>query len=35
VEGIDDIDLSLEKINDIQEYENKIKKNKPWLSNND
>ena len=35
VEGIDDIDLSLEKILHIQNYENKIKDNKPWLTNND
>ena len=35
MEGIDDIDLSLEKITDIQQYEDKIKKNKPWLINND
>ena len=35
IEGIDDIDLSLEKILNIQDYENKIKDNKPWLTNND
>ena len=35
IEGIDDIDLSLEKILNIQDYENKIKKTKPWLANND
>ena len=35
IEGIDDIDLSLEKISNIQDYENKIKGNKPWLTNND
>ena len=35
VEGIDDIDLSLEKILNIQDYENKIKDIKPWLNNND
>ena len=35
IEGIDDIDLSLEKISNIQDYENKIKDNKPWLTNND
>ena len=35
IEGIDDIDLSLEKILNIQDYENKIKGNKPWLTNND
>jgi len=35
IEGIDDIDLSLEKISHIQDYENKIKSTKPWLTNND
>jgi 3-isopropylmalate/(R)-2-methylmalate dehydratase small subunit len=35
IEGLDDIDLSLEKISDIQNYENKIHDNKPWLINND
>jgi len=35
IEGIDDIDLSLEKILNIQDYENKIKDIKPWLNNND
>ena len=35
IEGIDDIDLSLEKISHIQNYENKIKNTKPWLTNND
>ena len=35
IEGIDDIDLSLEKISNIQDYENKIKTTKPWLTNND
>ena len=35
IEGIDDIDLSLEKISHIQDYENKIKNIKPWLTNND
>ena len=35
IEGIDDIDLSLEKILHIQNYENKIKNTKPWLTNND
>jgi len=33
VEGIDDIALSLEKSTSIQNYENKIKTNKPWLTN--
>jgi 3-isopropylmalate/(R)-2-methylmalate dehydratase small subunit len=35
IEGIDDIDLSLEKISNIQEYEDKINNTKPWLTNND
>ena len=35
IEGIDDIALSLEKLTNIQNYENKIKGNKPWLTNND
>ena len=35
IEGIDDIDLSLEKISHIQDYENKIKDTKPWLTTND
>ena len=35
IEGIDDIDLSLGKISNIQDYENKIKNTKPWLANND
>ena len=35
IEGIDDIGLSLEKVKNIREYENKINENKPWLSKND
>ena len=35
IEGIDDIDLSLEKISDIKNYESKINDAKPWLTNND
>ena len=35
VEGIDDIDISLEKFKNIDDYENKIKNSKPWLTNND
>ena len=35
MEGTDDIDLSLEKISNIQDYENKIKDTKPWLTTND
>ena len=35
MEGTDDIALSLEKSTSIQNYENKIKDSKPWLTNND
>ena len=35
MDGIDDIGLSLEKVTNIQSYENKIKDKKPWLANND
>jgi len=35
IEGTDDIALSLEKSTSIQNYENKILRNKPWLTNND
>jgi len=35
IEGTDDIALSLEKLTNIQNYENKIKNNKPWLTDND
>jgi 3-isopropylmalate/(R)-2-methylmalate dehydratase small subunit len=35
IEGTDDIALSLEKSTNIQNYENKIKNNKPWLTDND
>ena len=35
MEGVDDIALSLEKATNIQDYENKIKTTKPWLTNND
>ena len=35
MEGTDDIALSLEKSTYIQNYENKIKSNKPWLTDND
>jgi 3-isopropylmalate/(R)-2-methylmalate dehydratase small subunit len=35
IEGIDDIDLSLAKISNIQDYEGEIKNTKPWLANND
>ena len=31
LEGLDDIDLSLEKLKEITSFEEKIKKNKPWI----
>ena len=31
LEGLDDIALSLEKIKNIENFENKINKNKPWI----
>ena len=33
LEGLDDIALSLEKVNQIDTYEKKLKKNKPWIFN--
>jgi len=35
LEGLDDIGMSLEKISSIDNYENMIKKTKPWISRND
>ena len=35
IEGLDDIALSMEKINHIDKYENLINTNKPWILNND
>ena len=32
LEGLDDIDMSLEKSDSISSYENKLKKNKPWIN---
>ena len=32
LEGLDDIDLSLEKSEKISLYEDKVKKNKPWIN---
>ena len=32
LEGLDDIDLSLEKEEKISFFENQIKKNKPWIN---
>jgi|TARA_Y100000817_G_scaffold313097_1_gene308413 3-isopropylmalate/(R)-2-methylmalate dehydratase small subunit len=31
INGLDDIDLTMEKINQIDNYEKKINKNKPWI----
>ena len=33
IEGLDDIALSLEKLDKITDYENKLKLNKPWIFN--
>jgi len=35
IEGLDDIGLSMEKINYIDDFEKKLESNKPWLINND
>ena len=35
IEGLDNISLSMEKKLDIEKYENDMKKNKTWLTNND
>ena len=35
MEGLDDIALSMEKINQIDKFESKINSNKPWIFNND
>ena len=35
INGLDDIDLSMKKINEIDKYEKKIKGNKPWIMKND
>ena len=35
IEGLDDIGLSMEKINYIDDFEKKLEANKPWLINND
>ena len=35
IEGLDDIGLSMEKINYIDDFEKKLEDNKPWLINND
>jgi 3-isopropylmalate/(R)-2-methylmalate dehydratase small subunit len=32
INGLDDIAMSLEKIEKISSYENKLKKNKPWIN---
>ena len=33
--GLDDIALSLEKVDEISSYENKLLKNKPWINQDD
>tara|TARA_B100000989_G_C19531760_1_gene470406 strand:+ start:136 stop:744 length:609 start_codon:yes stop_codon:yes gene_type:complete len=35
IEGLDDIDLSMEKISKIDNYESNLQKTKPWILNND
>ena len=35
IEGLDDIGLSMEKINYIDDFEKKLETNKPWLIKND
>ena len=35
IEGLDDIGLSMQKINYIENFEKKLEANKPWLINND
>ena len=35
IEGLDDRDLSMEKISKIDSYENNLQKTKPWILNND
>ena len=35
INGLDDIDLSMEKITHINNYEKKINVNKPWILNNE
>ncbi len=35
IEGLDDIGLSMEKINYIDDFEKKLEAKKPWLLNND
>ena len=35
IDGLDDIGLSMEKLNQIDSYEKKINVNKPWILKND
>ena len=35
INGLDDIDLSMEKVNHIDSYEKKINENKPWIIRNE
>ena len=34
MEGLDDIALSMEKLNKIDDFEKKLKTTKPWVLNN-
>ena len=34
LEGLDDIDLSMEKIDKIDDFEKKLQNTKPWVLNN-
>ena len=35
MEGLDDIALSMEKVKDIDNFEKKVEKDKPWIFNNE
>jgi len=35
LEGLDDIDLSMEKVNQIDKYEKSVNSDKPWIFNNE
>ena len=35
IDGLDDIGLSMKKVNHIDNYEKKINANKPWILRND
>ena len=34
MEGLDDIDLSMEKISKIDDFEKQLQNTKPWILNN-